>query len=306
MNEDILREMGFDPLTLADRALVTGFLRADPPETSELTFTNLYMWRQYYRPWLKTEAGCLLIIANIEGREPFGLPPICQGDQTPGDRGRALAALMGHLGRLTAGPMVCRTGAGFVEQVVDRDRYEAVLDRDQSDYVYLTAELISLSGNRFHRKKNHLNRFLKTYAHEYRPLDRELVGRVLAMQQDWCRLRDCASDQSLAGEDQAIYEALSKFGELDYTGGAIILGGKVEAFSLGEMLNPGTAVIHIEKANPDINGLYAAMNQMFAARAWAHCRFINREQDLGLEGLRAAKESYNPHHLVDKFVITPR
>jgi hypothetical protein len=79
----------------------------------------------------------------------------------------------------------------------------------------------------------------------------------------------------------------------------------VEAFSLGEPLNPDTVVIHIEKANPEIPGLYAAINQQFAHNAWADYAWINREQDLGLEGLRQAKESYNPHHLVDKYELTP-
>jgi hypothetical protein len=300
MNETVLVELGFRPLALADKPEVTAALRAAPPETSELTFTNLYMWRHHYRPWLKAEAGCMLVIVHIEGQEPFGLPPLGAGDKAS-----AVTALLAHLARLTAQPSLRRVGAGFVEREVDQGRYQAVADRDQSDYVYLTSELIALAGNRFHKKKNHLNKFLKTWAFEYRPLDQDLVGQVLAMQQDWCTLKDCASDESLAQEDRAIYEALKCFGELDYTGAAILVAGKVEAFSLGEPLNPETAVIHIEKANPAINGLYAAMNQMFAAQAWAGLPYINREQDLGIEGLRVAKESYNPHHLVDKFIMTP-
>jgi hypothetical protein len=303
MNEATLVEMGFSPLTLADKGQISAALRADPPETSELTFTNLYMWRHHYHPWLKAEAGCVLVIVHIAGQEPFALPPLGAGDQA-----QALTALFAYLGRLTAQPSLRRVGAGFVrrhQHHLDPGRYQAVVDRAQSDYVYLTSELIALAGNRFHKKKNHLNKFLKTWAHEYRPLDQDLVGQVLAMQQDWCALRDCAGDDSLAQEDRAIYEALKCFGELDYTGAAILVAGKVEAFSLGEPLNPETAVIHIEKANPEISGLYAAMNQMFAARAWAERQYINREQDLGLEGLRAAKESYNPHHMVDKYIITP-
>ena len=84
------------------------------------------------------------------------------------------------------------------------------------------------------------------------------------------------------------------------------MDGKVEAFSFGEMLNPDTAVIHIEKANPRINGLYAVINQNFCAEAWAGVKFVNREQDLGLDGLRQAKESYHPHHMVEKFTIFPK
>ena len=97
-----------------------------------------------------------------------------------------------------------------------------------------------------------------------------------------------------------------RFGELDYRGGAIVINGKVEAFALGEPLNEDTVVIHIEKANPDIPGLYAAINQLFCRHVWSHMKYVNREQDLGVEGLRKAKESYYPHHMVRKYTIVPK
>ncbi|MGC8604323.1 MAG: phosphatidylglycerol lysyltransferase domain-containing protein, partial [Desulfomonilaceae bacterium] len=81
------------------------------------------------------------------------------------------------------------------------------------------------------------------------------------------------------------------------------IDGKVEAFSFGEMLNPQTAVIHVEKANPEIPELYTAINQMFAMHSWSGVKYVNREQDLGLEGLRKAKESYYPDHLVEKYIL---
>ncbi|MFH1060966.1 MAG: phosphatidylglycerol lysyltransferase domain-containing protein, partial [Pseudomonadota bacterium] len=203
-----------------------------------------------------------------------------------------------------AAPRLCRVGAAALARM-DGARVSARPDRDQSDYVYASEDLIKLAGNRFHRKKNHLNRFLKTQPHEYRPLDEGLVAAVLDMQQAWCALRECHQDPGLSAEDRAIYEALTNFGRLDYVGGAILVEGRVEAFSLGEPLNPDTAVIHIEKANPELPGIYAAINQRFVAEAWSGMTYINREQDLGLEGLRQAKESYNPHHLVDKYELTP-
>jgi hypothetical protein len=83
----------------------------------------------------------------------------------------------------------------------------------------------------------------------------------------------------------------------------ILINDRVEAFALGELLDEGTAVIHIEKANPEIRGLYAMINQQFCEYAWSEVSFINREQDLGEPGLRAAKMSYNPHHLVEKFRV---
>ena len=84
------------------------------------------------------------------------------------------------------------------------------------------------------------------------------------------------------------------------------MNDRIEAFALGEPLGPETAVIHIEKANPDIPGLYSVINQLFLKHAWSDMTYINREQDLGVEGLRKAKTSYYPHHMVNKYTITPK
>jgi hypothetical protein len=119
-------------------------------------------------------------------------------------------------------------------------------------------------------------------------------------------MRECVENPALLSEDYAIHEALELFGELDYKGGAIVIDSKVEAFSIGEPLNEETAVIHFEKANPDIPGLYAAINNLFCRHAWSEMTYINREQDLGIPGLRKAKRSYNPHHMSNKYVITPK
>jgi hypothetical protein len=109
----------------------------------------------------------------------------------------------------------------------------------------------------------------------------------------------------LGNESIAIKEAFSRFEELGVKGGAILINGKVEAFTLGEPLNRDTVVIHIEKANPAFEGLYTLINQAFVEHQWAEYTYINREQDLGEEGLRKAKESYFPHHMINKYIVTP-
>ena len=142
-----------------------------------------------------------------------------------------------------------------MDQIVDRKRYEVIEDRNNSDYVYLAENLINLSGNKFHRKKNFVNQFIKNQQFEYRDLDASMVCLFLELQEAWCELKDCSEDESLIHEDWAVFAALKHHEELNFTGGGILINGKVEAFALGEMLNPDTAVIHIEKANPDIPGL---------------------------------------------------
>ena len=197
-------------------------------------------------------------------------------------------------------------GEEFVANHVDPAKYDALPDRNNSDYIYLAKDLINLSGNKYHRKKNHLNQFIKNHAFEYHPLNAELVKRVLGMQETWCQIRECVLKPDLLAEDFAVREALTHFEELGYQGGAILINSVVEAFSLGEPLNEDTAVIHIEKANPDVLGLYAAINQLFCLNAWSKVTYINREQDMGVEGLRKAKESYYPHHMVNKYTVRPK
>lgn len=299
--EDGMTPNGFRPLEITDKETFDLFFLQDPPEISELTFTNLFMWRHKYHPlWLQWEE-CLLIIFRPDGALPLGLPPV-----GPGDKKKALHRLCKSLGEMTSDVKICRVTESFIEKYVDPDQYSHIIDQDNSDYVYRAEDLIRLTGRKYHRKKNQVNRFIKNYQFEYRKMDTELIEHFLDMQEKWCQIRSCLDSQDLLSEDYAIREALTYFEELDYRGGAIQIDSRLEAISLGEALNPETAVIHVEKANPEIPGLYAAMNQLFCGNEWSEITYVNREQDLGIEGLRDAKKSYHPDHMVEKYILTPK
>jgi uncharacterized protein len=291
----------FKPLDLDDKEILAPFFSQDPPETSELTFTNLFIWRHCYRPVWTSWKDCLLIIMSPSNVVPFGLTPVGSGNKTA-----ALELISRELKKLGHDGRICRAGEPFCRKYLDTDRYWLEEDRDQSDYVYLSKDLIELAGNKYHGKKNHLNRFVKNYQFEYKRLDAGLVEHFLELQNSWCELRNCLEDPELLAEDRAVYEALTNQGHLDFTGGAVLIDSKGEAFALGEPLNEDTMVIHIEKANPEIPGLYAAINQRFCEDACAPFTYVNREQDLGAAGLRKAKQSYHPHHLVKKFTLLPK
>lgn len=291
----------YKDLTLEDRDVFVQALCADPPQVSELTFTNLFMWRCRHNPVWREVGGLLLIIMRPEEGAPFGLPPVGKGDKKA-----ALNTLIRDLVELSGEARVQRSDRAFVDAHVDPAVFEVTEDRDNSDYVYSTRELIDLPGNRFHKKKNHLNKFMRAARFTYQPLDADFAARFLELQETWCEIRDCLNNPGLFEENIAVYEALKNYAALGFSGGAILMDGKVEAFALGEKLNPDTAVIHIEKANPDIPGLYAAINNLFCKEAWSGVPFINREQDLGLAGLRQAKLSYNPVRLVEKFTLKAR
>ncbi len=290
----------YQELELAHKAAFNRHLHAGPPCISEMTFSNLFMWRHHYQPRWREEQGCLLVMVSPEGGPAFGLPPAGEGDLLA-----AAEALCRDLAGQGHEPVLRRVGQRLALALAEEERFGMELDRANSDYVYLAKDLAELPGRRFHRKKNHFNKFVKSYEFEYQPLEAELIARVLDMQEHWCQLRECAESAELASEDRAVVQALTHYEHLDYSGGVILIDNQVQAFSLGEPLNPETAVVHIEKANPDFDGIYAAINKLFVQNAWAHMKYINREQDLGLSGLRQAKESYQPNHMINKYVVTP-
>lgn len=201
--------------------------------------------------------------------------------------------------------------ARIPEEVISRfdwksEGFEVALDRDHSDYVYRSEDLIHLRGRKYHRKRNHIKQFKEKYIYEYHSLTPDRIPDCLRLQAEWCDLRQCEVIPGLYNESVAIQEALKHFETLGIKGGVILIDGKVEAFTLGEPLNPDTVVIHIEKANPAFEGLYPTIHQAFLEHHWSDYPYVNREQDLGEEGLRKAKESYFPNHMVHKYAITLR
>jgi len=176
--------------------------------------------------------------------------------------------------------------------------------RGQWDYLYSVTDLIALKGNRFHKKKNLLNQFKKKYDYEYVTFTAEMVDMALGMQENWCTWRDCESSEGLAAENRVISRILHNWENLhSITGGAIIIDGGMVAYTIAEALTTETLVIHFEKGHPDYRGVYQAINQMFLDNLSRKLKIVNREQDLGDEGLRKAKLSYNPIDFNKKYRV---
>mgnify|MGYP001093617710 CR=1 FL=1 len=174
-------------------------------------------------------------------------------------------------------------------------------ERGNWDYLYAVSNLIDLPGNRFHNKKNLLNQFLNSNVFTYVDFGPRLIDQAMAMQEDWCTWRDCESSDLLSAENRAILRILDRWDRFDrILGGAIFVDGIIVAYTLAEPLTDDTLVIHFEKGCPAYKGVYQAINQMFLARAAGSFQRVNREQDLGNEGLRKAKLSYNPIDFLKK------
>ncbi len=182
-------------------------------------------------------------------------------------------------------------------------RIEALEARGHWDYLYAAGDLVMLSGNKYHKKKNLLNQFTKKYAYRYQELNHFLIGKTKQMQERWCVWRDCESSETLSAENRVIDRVLGEWERLhNIMGGALIVNNDLVAFCIAEAFTPSTLIIHFEKGFTEYSGIYQAMNQMFLAEH-REFPFVNREQDLCEEGLRKAKLSYHPVDFVRKYQV---
>jgi uncharacterized protein len=291
----------FLPIQLEHRDIIHKILWNYQPSTSELTFTNLFLWQGHYGlSWSLYDQWLVLLATPPHGGSPWFLPPV-----GPAGRSEVCALLLAWLQEVKGAdaPCIDRADSRLANEVASQANLRCEPVRDHFDYVYRSADLINLSGNKYHGKRNHINSLRRSHPFVYAPLRTDLLGACLTLADHWCEFKRCDEDLNLIGEWEAIRMALTHYQELSLQGGVILVRGQVEAFSLGELLNRRTAVIHFEKANPEIGGMYSLINQQFCEQAWKDVELINREQDLGEEGLRKAKMSYNPEHLEEKFRI---
>ena len=175
-------------------------------------------------------------------------------------------------------------------------------DRDNWDYLYSVEALAALRGRPFHKKKNLLNQFLKNYNFSYQPLSEATIASALAMQSYWCSWRDCESSEVLSAENRVIDKTFNHWLALQgIMGGAIFVDDQMVAYTVAEDIGAGTLLIHFEKGDPEFKGVYQAINQLYLDSVKGQFTVVNREQDLGSEGLRKAKLSYHPIDFIRKY-----
>jgi len=249
---------------------------------SEFCFANIYLFRATHGYRVSTlDGGAVLITGEDKGRPFFMLP-----------EGLPDESLLRELFvRYSSMKAVAGASAAALEKL----GYIVKEDRDNFDYLYSREEMVELSGRKFHRKKNLVNLFTGTYTCEGRPLTEEFRDDALAVLDQW---------RSVHAEDndyEAAKEALMLFEEIALCGGIYFVEGRPAAYILGEELTPQMFVVHFEKGVGDFKGLLQFVNRSFASILPEKYNLINREQDLGNEGLRQSKESYRPIGFVKKY-----
>ncbi|HPI93910.1 MAG TPA: phosphatidylglycerol lysyltransferase domain-containing protein [Deltaproteobacteria bacterium] len=285
----------FEPISLSRQDEYRRLLSSSDITASDYSFINLWAWADEHGLSWSFDSGLVWVRQDLP--EPCLWAPVGPHD------GIEWADLFARAD-LGALPFT-----RIPEELLTRwmsalpGRVQAEEAREHWDYLYSVTELVELAGNRFHKKKNLLNQFLKRYAYDYRPIDPSLTAEVLATQGDWCAWRDCEAVETLAAENLAIRKVMDGWSRLAaIMGGAILVEGRIVAFTVGEAFRDDTLLIHFEKGLGEYPGIYQAINRMFLQE---HREFsiVNREQDLGNEGLRQAKLSYNPTGHVRKYRV---
>ena len=288
----------FKPLSLSDKDWCEKYLLDGVERGCEYSFANLCLWGRQRAAQIHDH---LVLFSQFNRRSVYPYP-VGTGNKRP-----VLDAII-HDSEARGIP--CRiTGLNQDDiALIEAEypgRFRFHCDRDSYDYVYAINDLADLKGRKFQRKRNHFNRFRDNFPYyTVEPLSERNVGQARHMVQQWFADRIQENPEGdYHMEQSALSKALTHFAELGMEGLLLRDGDQILAVTLGSRLTQDTFDIHFEKARQDVDGAYTAINCEFARylRAkYPEVQFLNREDDLGLEGLRKAKLSYNPHHLVEK------
>lgn len=279
------------PITLDDKPIFDAIFAAHPPEISAYTFTDIFAWREAHGTTISRLGEHTLVLSEIDS-EMTCLQPLGEGPVRP---------VVEEMLRRVDQPVLFRRLSPEAASELESAGLVVEADRDNWDYVYLAEDLINLAGRKYDAKRNFIARAKLQIDYEYVRMDADVALKCEDFADLWCIQRDCETVDGLRRERCAINQMLTNFAALGIVGGAIRANGAIVAFSLGEALNPDTLVIHVEKADTRIDGLYQLINNEFCKEEAEGLIHINREQDLGIPGLRKAKESYHPTLMIETF-----
>ncbi len=275
-------------------------------EACEYCFTTLYMWRHTYKTSYYIGDEFAIIVGEYEG-DRFSVLPLAKKDKIH----KALDFMIDYF-KTEDHQIYLRAVTKEVVELLQKDypgKFKYIEERDYFDYVYDAESLRTLAGRKNQKKRNHINYFLKEYEgrFEYKKLEEKDFDQCIELLKAWANNKAEHGDTDDGIDDEFIgvkkifdnYDVLKQ----DVKIAGIYIDSKLEAFTIGENINENMAVIHIEKANPEIRGLYPYINQQFLVHEFKDVEFVNREEDLGIEGLRKAKLSYHPCKFVEKYTV---
>ncbi len=292
--------MQLKEITMQDKPLFDAYI-GGKFENSEAVFGNLFLWRNI----AKTKYALVEDALVIFYQKSNGCPACCYPFGNC-DIKAVIQALLACFREKNCKFIMESVPASYKDVLMAHfgDQIKVTPDRDLFDYVYTGEKLRELSGKKLHSKRNHINKFLSLYPnYQYVPLTPDLFPVCLNNVEQWLLTKYQPSDVDFHREMTVMREAFTYYEQLGFIGGALLVDGEVIAFTFGERLTHDTCVVHVEKANTSYHGAYTMINNAYIQHAWPDIRFVNREEDMGIAGIRKAKLSYVPDHFVEKYQI---
>lgn len=289
--------INFRNIEMKDKEWMNQRLKESDLRGCEYSFANLFMWRKPSSIQI-AEVENLLCIRSGGEDSIFYHYPIGRGDTQ-----KAVELLTADAAEQSI-PFAMR---GLLEEMKDSleelfpKRFVFTTNEGEWDYLYPVEKLTTLAGKKYHGKRNHIARFKDKDDWSYEAVTPENLWECREMNDIWCQEYGCDKSEGARIEQCAVGQAFQYFEELGLEGGLLRKEGKVAGFALGEPLNSDTYVVHVEKAFPSIQGAYPMINQQFVIHNMQNYRYVNREEDMGDEGLRKAKMSYKPDPWLPKY-----
>ena len=288
----------FKSVKIQDKKIYEKYLAEDCQRGCEFSFANLYIWGRQKIAFAEKH---IVIFSQFNRRSVYPYPVGAD------DKKKALDAIIkdsserGIPCRITG---LNQEAERFISEAYP-DLFSFHCDRDSFDYVYHIDDLADLKGKKYQRKRNHFNRFcVNNPEYSVEPVSESNVGKMLEFAERWYEKKLAENPNAdFQMEQAAIAKALHNYKALELEGLSLAVDGEIVAITLGSRLSHDTFDVHFEKALAEVDGAYTAINCEFAKyirSKYSEIKFLNREEDMGIEGLRKAKESYYPHHMVEK------
>ena len=293
----------FKKVSIKDYSKLKKYFNIYQSRVSELTFTNIFAWREKYNFKYAIINDFLFILNETEKGDIYFSPPI--GDYKKDYQG-AIELLKDYCDEKNIKCIIKKLSEEKKDLIIKNEKfkYEIWNKRDQSDYLYNFDDLLNLSGNKYHKKKNRVNKFLKTYSNwSIETIDENNINECRKFLDNWCKENNCEKISGLKYEKIAINEVFDNYNKLDCFGIILKIDDIIAGFTVGEKLNDTTLVIHFEKGSTNYKSVYNMLSNQFLKTIDYDYKYINREQDLGIKGLRRSKMSYHPIELIDKYSI---
>ena len=301
----------FSEMRVEDSTRIAPFFYRRPNKTCDSCALDSYLWREYCDILIAEEEDKALFLLMDRDGEKYTAMPYCDEEALPVYFKRIEEYFNEVLKQPLKIYLADEEAIKFLT-LEENPRYLVKEEEDFKDYLYDAEELRTLPGKRFYKKKNRVNKFKREYEGrwEYRSICCSEKVVVWEFLDRWYQSRvkeEGNGEDTLEYEIKGIHEVLQNCMSIDHYIGGIFIDGRLEAFSIGAY-NPREemACISIEKGNPEIPGIYQIINQEFLLHEFPKAKLVNREDDMGLAGLRKAKESYNPVGFERKYMVVQK